>query len=44
MRLLREGGFFKGGVYLRSVLDRVLDRTVREGSCLDRKEELCFVY
>ena len=32
-----------GGVCLRSVLDRVLDGSVREGGCLDREEELCFV-
>lgn len=35
--------FLDGGVCLRSVLDRVLDGSVREGGCLDGEEELCFV-
>jgi len=36
--------FLDGGVCLRSVLDRVLDRSIREGSYLDREEELYFIY
>jgi len=42
-KMVKGRRFLDGGVYLRSVLDRVLDGSVREGSCLDREEELCFV-
>ena len=35
--------FLAGGVCMRSVLDLMMDGTVRRGGCLDGKEELCRV-